>query len=325
MAINRPGEPGNQSVLMFYDHVELSFADNTLEAFKGSKKGTVYLMPYQVVFVAKDSRDALKSFTMPFYLMKGCEIKQPVLGPNYIKGTIKAEPNGGWEGSATFKLSFTSGGAIEFGQLMLRTASQASRGEVPAGGFGYTYMLNSACGNTIPVGVAAYNLPTSATFAYPPPLPAGFYPGPPPTEGTMNYMAPPPYPGPMTLPGGNALLSQTQDLYHLALFWIKYHLPLSCPSDQPIDWDNTSILGQAKQRHAREFLEAWHSNRNSINKHIELYPICHPLRKGTGSDSTTGNNITNGNDITNPKKPKHINRKQEFSALLCLRHTEDDI
>ncbi|XP_072414209.1 WW domain-binding protein 2-like isoform X4 [Chiloscyllium punctatum] len=245
MAINRPGEPGNQSVLMFYDHVELSFADNTLEAFKGSKKGTVYLMPYQVVFVAKDSRDALKSFTMPFYLMKGCEIKQPVLGPNYIKGTIKAEPNGGWEGSATFKLSFTSGGAIEFGQLMLRTASQASRGEVPAGGFGYTYMLNSACGNTIPVGVAAYNLPTSATFAYPPPLPgdsplrvgkitdyllvtAGFYPGPPPTEGTMNYMAPPPYPGPMTLPGGEARPAEQAENTQSS-----QSVPLSVPMEQP--------------------------------------------------------------------------------------------
>lgn len=31
----------------------------------------------------------------------------------------------------------------------------------------------------------------------------GFYPGPPPTERTMNYMPPPPYPGPMTLPAGD--------------------------------------------------------------------------------------------------------------------------
>lgn len=31
---------------------------------------------------------------MPFYMMKGCEIKQPVLGANYIKGTVSAEPGG---------------------------------------------------------------------------------------------------------------------------------------------------------------------------------------------------------------------------------------
>ena len=46
-----------------------------------------------MIFVAK-GRDALQSFMMPFYLMKGCEVKQPVLGANYIKGTVNAEPGG---------------------------------------------------------------------------------------------------------------------------------------------------------------------------------------------------------------------------------------
>ncbi|XP_059511376.1 uncharacterized protein si:ch1073-145m9.1 isoform X3 [Stegostoma tigrinum] len=77
------------------------------------------------------------------------------------------------------------------------------------------------------------------------------------------------------------------------------------------DWDNTSILGQAKQRHAREFLEAWHSNQNSINKHIDLEPIYHPLRKRTG------------NDITNPRKPNQINRKRDITPALRRRLTDD--
>lgn len=47
----------------------------------------------QVIFLAK-GRDALQSFMMPFYLMKGCEVKQPVLGANYIKGNVNAEPGG---------------------------------------------------------------------------------------------------------------------------------------------------------------------------------------------------------------------------------------
>lgn len=47
----------------------------------------------QVIFLAK-GRDALQSFMMPFYLIKGCEIKQPVLGANYIKGTVNSEPGG---------------------------------------------------------------------------------------------------------------------------------------------------------------------------------------------------------------------------------------
>ena len=38
------------SILMSYDHVELTFNDmkNVPEAFKGTKKGTVYLTPYRV-------------------------------------------------------------------------------------------------------------------------------------------------------------------------------------------------------------------------------------------------------------------------------------
>eukprot|EP00061_Rhincodon_typus_P009039 g32195.t1 len=39
------------------------------------------------------------------------------------------------------------------------------------------------------------------------------------------------------------------------------------------DWDNIKILGQAKQRQARELLEAWYSTKKAINKHIELDPI----------------------------------------------------
>ncbi|XP_062886795.1 WW domain-binding protein 2-like isoform X2 [Mobula hypostoma] len=203
MALNGAGGLGCSSALMSQDHVELSFSDvsNNLEAFRGLKKGTVYLMPYQLIFVAKDNREALKSFTMPFYLMRGCEIKQPMLGANYIKGTIHAEPCGGWEGSATFKLTFTSGGAIEFGQLMFRTAQQASRGTVPPVVNYYNLMPTGVGGVAPPM----YPPAPSAVFAYPPPLPGGIYPAPPPplTEGTMNYMLPPPYPGPVSSPAGD--------------------------------------------------------------------------------------------------------------------------
>ncbi|XP_043761429.1 WW domain-binding protein 2 isoform X2 [Cervus elaphus] len=132
MALNKNHSEGGgvivnntESILMSYDHVELTFSDmrNVPEAFKGTKKGTVYLTPYRVIFLSK-AKDAMKSFMMPFYLMKDCEIKQPVFGANYIKGMVKAEAGGGWEGSASYKLTFTSGGAIEFGQRMLQVASQ---------------------------------------------------------------------------------------------------------------------------------------------------------------------------------------------------------
>lgn len=35
--------------------------------------------------------------------------------------------SGGWEGSASYKLTFSAGGAIEFGQRMLQVASQGKK------------------------------------------------------------------------------------------------------------------------------------------------------------------------------------------------------
>ncbi|XP_018411139.1 PREDICTED: WW domain-binding protein 2-like isoform X2 [Nanorana parkeri] len=132
MALNRNHSDGGgvavnncESVLMSYDHVELTFSDmaSSSDAFRGTKKGTILLTPYRMIFVSK-GRDPMQSFMMPFYMLKDCEIKQPVFGANFIKGIVKAEPGGGWEGTATFKLSFPAGGAIEFGQYMLQVASQ---------------------------------------------------------------------------------------------------------------------------------------------------------------------------------------------------------
>jgi WW-domain ligand protein. len=45
-----------------------------------------------------------------------------VFGANYIKGKVRAQPNGNWIGEAKFKLMFKSGGAIDFGQAMLKTS-----------------------------------------------------------------------------------------------------------------------------------------------------------------------------------------------------------
>lgn len=41
---------------------------------------------------------------------------------NYIKGKIHAQPNGNFVGEVKFKLTFKSGGAIEFGTAMLKAA-----------------------------------------------------------------------------------------------------------------------------------------------------------------------------------------------------------
>ncbi|KAK2866633.1 hypothetical protein Q7C36_002689 [Tachysurus vachellii] len=163
----------SESVLMSYKNVELAFsdADSLPDLFRRSRKGSVFLTPYRVIFVTK-GKDALQSFMMPFYLMKGCDVKQPVLGANYIKGTVSAEPEGGWEGSATFKLIFAAGGAISFGQHMLQVASQACRGQPVNPNLVCPYMSNGA-------------------YAYPPPPPSNsiYSTGPPPPG--YSYPVPP--------------------------------------------------------------------------------------------------------------------------------------
>ncbi|OCT60696.1 WW domain-binding protein 2 isoform X1 [Xenopus laevis] len=203
MALNRNHLDGggaiinnSESILTSYEHVELIFSDmeNTPEAFRGTKKGRVILTPYRVIFVSR-GRDPLQSFMMPFYLMKDCEIKQPVFGANFIKGIVRAETGGGWEGSATFKLNFPSGGAIEFGQHMLHVASQASRGGAPS--VTYPYMPNGGYVFPPPAANGIYP-PPPAGYPYPPP-PSEFYTGAGPQDGALTYMhpPPPPYPGPM--------------------------------------------------------------------------------------------------------------------------------
>ncbi|XP_051530875.1 WW domain-binding protein 2 isoform X2 [Myxocyprinus asiaticus] len=190
----------SESLLMSYENVELAFNDTDClpEPFRKSKKGSVFLTPYRVIFLTK-GKDPLQSFMMPFYLMKGCEVKQPVLGANYVKGTVSAEPGGGWEGSASFKMIFNAGGAIEFGQYMLQVAAQASRGQPVTGNFGCPYMANGAYAYPPPP-------PANGMYSAAPPPPGYDYPGPPPPggfysnpgfDGPAAYMPPPPYTAPM--------------------------------------------------------------------------------------------------------------------------------
>ncbi|XP_036787392.2 postacrosomal sheath WW domain-binding protein isoform X2 [Manis pentadactyla] len=130
---NRRGAviPFGECVLKQCEDVDLSFLQHPegSDFFSGTKRGTLFLTPYRVIFVTSHSvNDPMFSFMMPFDLMSNCVIEQPVFAPNYIKGTIQATPDGGWEGQAIFKLSFRKGGAIEFAELMMKASSAAARG-----------------------------------------------------------------------------------------------------------------------------------------------------------------------------------------------------
>ncbi|XP_024435404.2 postacrosomal sheath WW domain-binding protein [Desmodus rotundus] len=130
---NRRGAiiPYGESVLQHCHDVDLSFPQQPegSDLFSGTKRGTLFLTSYRVIFVTSHSvNDPMFSFMMPFDLMSNCTIEQPVFAPNYIRGTVQAAPDGGWDGQATFKLAFRKGGAIKFSQLLMNAASAAARG-----------------------------------------------------------------------------------------------------------------------------------------------------------------------------------------------------
>ncbi|XP_039621588.1 postacrosomal sheath WW domain-binding protein isoform X2 [Polypterus senegalus] len=181
-----------ESVLKDCKDVELYFSDLTQknDAFKGTKKGLVFLTPYRVIFVSK-GQDSMRSFMMPFYLIKGCSIEQPVFAANFIKGTIVAEAGGGWEGQAAFKMSFSSGGAIEFGQLMFKMATNGAFPSAP---------------------------PENPAYMPPPPP----YPGPPLNPAANGWAAPP-------MPGNSKAAEAASSAYYNPSNPHSVYMPMDQP------------------------------------------------------------------------------------------------
>ncbi|XP_055327981.1 WW domain-binding protein 2-like [Paramacrobiotus metropolitanus] len=118
-------------IILYCDGVEMGFEGSDEVAMKGKKKGRLYLTSHRVIFTSKDLKDALQSFSMPFSNLGSVDIDQPVFGANAIKGSVKSLPGGNWNGQAKFRLTFSHGGAIEFGQAMVQAAKLASRNPPP--------------------------------------------------------------------------------------------------------------------------------------------------------------------------------------------------
>ncbi|XP_018912694.1 WW domain-binding protein 2 isoform X2 [Bemisia tabaci] len=177
-------------ILLFSDNVHLEFhGQDQNPLFRGSKVGRLYLTTHRMVFTNKDSHDGMLSFSFPFVTISDVEIEQPVFGANYIKGKVRAQPNGNWVGEAKFKLMFKKGGAIEFGQAILKTAAMASQ--------------QAQSDNPPP-----YAPPPGPWYQAPPPAytpsPTGYYgwvppthvfPDQPPVNSVFMTDMPPPYPG----------------------------------------------------------------------------------------------------------------------------------
>ncbi|XP_066603812.1 WW domain-binding protein 2 isoform X2 [Prorops nasuta] len=178
-----------ECILLFCDNVTMDFHGQEQPEFIGTKRGRLYLTTHRMIFNAKDQKEKMQSFSFPFVTLNEVELEQPIFGANYIKGKVRAQPNGNWIGECKFKLHFKSGGAIEFGQAMLRAASMAQR-------------------NNHDDAPPPYQPPSTDWYAAPPPAyqaaPSGYYgwmpptnvfPDMPPANTVFMTDMPPPYPG----------------------------------------------------------------------------------------------------------------------------------
>ncbi|XP_028005704.2 postacrosomal sheath WW domain-binding protein isoform X2 [Eptesicus fuscus] len=220
--------PYGESVLNQCYDVDLSFPEQPpgSSLFHGTKRGTLLLTSYRVIFVTSHSvSDPMLSFMMPFDLMSNCSLEQPVFAPIYIQGTVQAAPDAA-RGAPLQSITYWFGAPglfIVSGQgsmtcnhhrsspVVVHGPQPVRYGPPPAG-----YGVPPAGYGAPPAGYA----PPPAGYAPPPagyaPPPAGYAPPPagyaPPPEGSeappVGYGAPPPRyeappPGYEAPPSGN--------------------------------------------------------------------------------------------------------------------------
>nr|CAG4637224.1 EOG090X0ADZ [Ceriodaphnia reticulata]SVE73095.1 EOG090X0ADZ [Ceriodaphnia reticulata] len=167
-----------ECILLFCDNVAMEFSGQDRPEFKGVKSGRLYLTTHRMIFNNLNAKDPL------------VELEQPMFGSNYIKGKVRAQPNGGWVGEVKFKLHFKHGGAIEYGQAMLQAAGIAKRSnqytdEPPA------YQPPSGPWHNAPP--PTYSPPNGGYYGWVPPTNA--FPNAPPANSVYMTDMPPPYPG----------------------------------------------------------------------------------------------------------------------------------
>uniref|UniRef100_A0A0V0G319 Putative ww domain binding protein wbp-2 n=1 Tax=Triatoma dimidiata TaxID=72491 RepID=A0A0V0G319_TRIDM len=177
-----------ECILLFSEDVSMDFSGQDNPAFKGTKVGRIYLTTHRMIFNNNKQNDPLLSFSFPFVTLSDVELEQPVFGANYIKGKVRAQPNGNWVGEAKFKVLFKKGGAIDFAQAMIKAADMASRN-----GPNSPPPYSPPAGPWYQAPPPAYTATPTGYYGWVPPIHA--FPAAPPVNSVYMTDMPPPYPG----------------------------------------------------------------------------------------------------------------------------------
>jgi len=179
-----------ECILLYCDNVSMEFSGQSRNEFKGTKSGRLYLTTHRMIFNNSDQKDTLLSFSFPFSNLKDIELEQPMFGANFIKGKVRAQPNESWVGELKFKLNFKHGGAIEYGQAMMKATSLAKRGSP---NFDAPPAYHAPPGSWQNAPPPAYQAPNGGYYGWVPPTDA--FPNAPPANSVFMSEMPPPYPG----------------------------------------------------------------------------------------------------------------------------------
>jgi len=183
-----------EMILLHAPNATISFSGSEELKF-GEKSGNAYLTTHRLIFLGGKNTGNFKSFSLPFCVLSEVDVEQPMFGANFMKGKVRAQPDGGWRGEAKFKLVFKSGGAIDFAQGMVKAMqiarqmnAQSQYWNNPPPSYSTATAPNSGF---MPAPASYYSAPSNY-YGWMPPA----YNFPPPAAGTV-YMsdAPPPYPG----------------------------------------------------------------------------------------------------------------------------------
>jgi hypothetical protein len=196
MSYNTAHTPDGRGVLIYNGEiiylyirkVNLSFDNDTHPDFKSTKQGNLYLTSHRIIFINSGTGN-FRSISMPFNCLRNIKLEQPLFGANYLRGVLLAQPNGNWNGEANWKLTFNQGGAIDFGEALLKANDMANNYRP----------FDAPPQYSPPVGMyfappPDYYIPPSNNYnGFQPPT--NVFPDRPPADTVFMYEEPPPYPG----------------------------------------------------------------------------------------------------------------------------------
>ncbi|KAF8362553.1 hypothetical protein PRIPAC_89476 [Pristionchus pacificus] len=135
MSVNTANTPDGDGVLIyngevihvFTPSISFTFEKNENEGLLGKMEGQLFLTSHRIIFRPMPPKAGVITFEMPFHALDKVRLEQPIFGANYIHGFVQAAPGSNIRGDVPFRMTFSRGGCVEFGLMLLQAVDAAER------------------------------------------------------------------------------------------------------------------------------------------------------------------------------------------------------